>query len=258
VADAAAQSTHRATKRALELIEGVAESEGALTLSELAQRVNVPKSTAHALIHTLTTEGFLEREEDTGRFTLGPRLLRLLAQVPGRLALPRIARPAMEAVAEEMNETVLLGVRRGSHSIYVEQVEGREYVRYVAPLGEPRPLYCTSIGKVLLAAMPEADLRALLEEEHPVSLTPHTKTDIGEIVAEARLVAQQGFAVNRGESVDGLTGVAVPIRMRGAPDGAVVAALAVAGPGERVSRKLLDARDRLLRAADEIGLAVNR
>jgi IclR family acetate operon transcriptional repressor len=249
-------SQHRAAKRALELIETVAESEGGLTLSDLAQRADVPKSTAHSLVHTLTAEGFLERGAESGRFSLGPRLLRLLGRLPHQFELPRVARPIMQKLVDEIGETTLLGVRRGANVLYVEQVEAPQFIRYVAPLGEPRPLHCTSIGKLFMGDMPEGDLRALLRDEPLPALTPYTKTDIEEIITEARAVKEQGYAFNRGESIAGVTAVSVAVRAGAEQDAPVLGGLSLVGPSERMAPKLQHGRDLLLDAAAQIALAI--
>ncbi len=249
-------SQHRAAKRALELIESVAESEGGLTLSELAQRAEVPKSTAHSLVHTLTAEGFLERGTDSGRFSLGPRLLRLLGRLPHQFELPRIARPIMQKLVDEIGETTLLGVRRGANVLYVEQVEAPQFIRYVAPLGEPRPLHCTSIGKLFMANMSEGDLRALLQSAPLEALTPYTKTDVEEIIAEARAIKEQGYAFNRGESISGVTAISVAVHAGNEADAPVLGGLSVVGPSERMAPKLPQGRELLLEATSQIALAI--
>ena len=134
-----------------------------VSLSEIAREVGLPKSSAHALIRTLDNEGYLQRD-DRGEYSLGPRLLRLLGSLPHRFELPRVARPIMQELVDELGETAILGIRQGDAIVYVEQVEAPQVIRYVAPLGEPRPLHATSIGKVHLASMPPDESDALLGE----------------------------------------------------------------------------------------------
>src|SRR5262245_58518128 len=152
---------HRAAKRALEVIEYVAASPRPVSLSEVAREVGLPKSSAHALIRTLDAEGYLQRD-DRGEYSLGPRLLRLLGSLPHRFELPRVARPVMQELVDQVGETAILGIRQGDEIVYVEQVEAPQVIRYVAPLGEPRPMQVTSIGKVLLALMPAGEADAVL------------------------------------------------------------------------------------------------
>lgn len=257
-ADVARPAQHRAAKRALELIEIVADGDGGLTLSELAVRAGVPKSTAHALLHTLTEETFLERSPSEGRYTIGPRLLRLLGRVPDQFELPRIARPIMQQIVDEFGETALLGIRRGAHILYVEQVEAPQFIRYVVPLGEPRPLHCTSIGKLFMAYMEPADLRSLLRESPPQSYTAHTETDIDGLLRQARSVRAEGVGYNREESIAGATAVAAPIFAGGKPQAPMIAGISLVGPSQRVRPHLDEGRTLVLAAAERIALATLR
>jgi DNA-binding IclR family transcriptional regulator len=251
-----ADAHHRAARRSLEIIEAVAIDGGGLSLSELARRVELPKSTAHSLLQTLAADGFLERDADGGQYTLGPRMLRLLGRLPDQFELPRVARPIMEELVGRVGETAILGVRSGSSIIYVEQVEAPQYIRYAAPLGEARPLYSSSIGKLFIAAMSPAALHSLLEDSPPTSLTEATKTDPEEILAESREIAAEGFALNRGETIDGVAALAAPVYRGNDPKATLLAGLSVAGPAERLGRRLSEFRPLVIEAAQQIGLTL--
>jgi len=246
---------HRAAKRALEVIEHVAASPQPISLSEIAREVGLPKSSAHALIRTLDTEGYLQRDEG-GNYSLGPRLLRLLGSLPHRFELPRVARPIMQGLVDELGETAILGIRQGDEIVYVEQVEAPQVIRYVAPLGEPRPMHVTSIGKVHLALMPAEESRTILDEVELKRLTPNSLTSRDAIETELAEVRERGFALNREESVEGVVAVAVPIREGGMPDGAVIAGLSVAGPADRMRDELERMPERMLESARRIGAGV--
>jgi IclR family KDG regulon transcriptional repressor len=243
---------HRAAKRALELIEHVAAAPEPVGLSELARQVGLPKSSAHALARTLDDEGFLERDEK-GAYRLGPRLLRLLLQLGHRFELPAVARPIMHDLVHELQETAILGVRQDTSIMYVEQIEAPQYIRYAAPMGEPRPLYASSIGKVHLAAMPIEQARTLLRHSKLERLTPQTKVAINAIMAELSKVRMQGYAVNIEETVSGVAAVAVPVFQGGDPRQPVLAGLSIAGPADRIRARLDEIPDRLKQAAQAIG-----
>lgn len=243
---------HRAARRSLEIIEAVAEGDG-LSLSELARRVELPKSTAHSLVQTLAGDGFLERAPGGGTYVLGPRMLRLLGRLPDQFELPRVARPMMETLVERVQETAILGVRSGTSIVYVEQVEAPQYIRYAAPLGEARPLYSSSIGKLFTAAMSADELDELLNEIAPTRFTDVTTIDAEAITAESRQVAAQGYALNRGETIDGVVAIAAPIYRGNESDGPLLAGLSLAGPADRVNRRLDELRMLVLATAQQIG-----
>ena len=246
---------HRAAKRALEVIEHVAASPQPISLSEIAREVGLPKSSAHALIRTLDAEGYLQRDE-RGNYSLGPRLLRLLGSLPHRFELPRVARPIMQELVDELGETAILGIRQGDEIVYVEQVEAPQVIRYVAPLGEPRPMHGTSIGKVHLALMPPEEAKGILDAATLEALTANTLTERRAIEDDLAAVRERGFALNREESVEGVVAVAVPIREGGSPDGAMIAGLSVAGPADRMRDELDRMPERMVEAARRIGAGV--
>jgi DNA-binding IclR family transcriptional regulator len=246
---------HRAAKRALELIEQVAASPEPVTLSDLARAVELPKSSAHALVRTLAEEGFLRRD-DRGAYSLGPRLLALLGRLPQSFELPRVARPIMQDLVSELGETAILGVRQGTRVVYIEQVEGPQLIRYVAPLGDPRPLHCTSIGKTVLAWMEPGEADALLRAAKLERFTDHTIVNRRDLKAEFARIRERGYALNNEESMPGIAAIAVPVRQGGAPAGLVVAGVSVTGPASRMDGDLSDAAPRLQAAAAEIGQGV--
>lgn len=248
------EAHHRAARRSLEIIEAVADNGGGLSLSELARRVGLPKSTAHTLVQTLAADGFLERSPDRGDYFLGPRMLRMLGRLPAQFELPRVARPLMEALVDQVGETAILGVRAGASIIYIEQVEAPQYIRYAAPLGEARPLYASSIGKLFIAAMAPVALTELLDESPPPRLTDSTTTVAADIVAEARGVAALGYALNQGETIDGVTALAAPIHRGNDPLAPLLAGLSVAGPTDRLRQRLDDVRPLVIQTAAQIGL----
>ena len=250
----ASDGGHRAAKRALEVIENVAASPRPVSLSEIAREVGLPKSSAHALIRTLDNEGYLQRD-DRGEYSLGPRLLRLLGTLPHRLELPRVARPIMQGLVDELGETAILGIRQGDAIVYVEQVEAPQAIRYVAPLGEPRPLQVTSIGRLYLAALAPDEADSLLRELTLEKLTDRTLTSRSAIGKELEGVRDRGYAVNDEESVAGVVAIAVPVR-EGGDDGPLVAGLSIAGPADRMRAALDSMPERLFDAARRIGAGV--
>lgn len=247
---------HRAARRSLEIIEAVAADGSGLSLSELSRRVDLPKSTAHTLVQTLASDGFLERDTKSGHYVLGPRMLRMLGRLPDQFELPRVARPMMEVLVDEVGETAILGVRSGTSIIYVEQVEAPQYIRYAAPLGEARPLYSSSIGKLFIAAMSPAALEELMSESPPGRLTESTKTVPDEIVAECREVSALGHALNREETIEGVMAVAAPIYRGTGEKTTLLAGLSVAGPADRLSRRIEQIRPAVVQTAEQIGLAL--
>jgi DNA-binding IclR family transcriptional regulator len=201
---------------------------GTLTLAELGRRTGVAKSTLHRLTGTLVDAGMIERED--GRLQLGTRLFELGQLVPRQRALRDAALPFMEDLFEVTHETVHLGVPDGVEILYVDKIMGHRTVRSPSRVAGRMPLYCTAIGKAVLAFSPPE----LLERVIAAGLRRRTAYTIvspqllRETIAEA---AQRGVAFDYEESSLGLTCAAAPII---GPGDCVVGALSISGATSRV------------------------
>jgi DNA-binding IclR family transcriptional regulator len=202
---------------------GSLEREGPLDLAGLVRATGFPRATAHRLALALEVHGLVGRDSH-GRFTLGLRLLQLGAAVAVGIDLRRAARPVMEELSQETGESVQLFVRDGDTRVCIEGVESERTLRDFIPVGARLPISAGSGGKVL---------RAWPGEE-------------GDGLGQVR---RRGWADSVAEREAGVASVSAPVRNRGA----VVAALSLAGPIERLSRRpghryapaVIDAADRI-------------
>ena len=245
-------------ERGLRLL-GAFRERPSLSLSELAGRLPVHRTSTLRLVHTLERNGYLARD-GAGRYRLGPALYELGGLALARLDVRAAARPVLEALAAETGETVQLVVRDGRDILVVDGIESAHRVKVGAGRGERRPLHATASGKCFLAALPEPDVARLLGDLPLTALTPRTLVSAAALLAELRTVRAQGYAVNLGESEAGARFVAAPV---GAPGAGArrgeagdqgeqqqpVAALAVGAPADRLPRHRLQRLGRRLRAA---------
>jgi DNA-binding IclR family transcriptional regulator len=235
--------------RAIGILEALADSRADLGVTELGIRLGVHKATASRLLGTLADHALVERNPATDKYRLGFGLVRLSAVVNAGLDLGRQARPVLERLAEDTNETVNVAILDTDRVVNIDQITAPHLVVNVNWVGKSTPLHCSSNGKVLLAFLPERErvrlLRGRLER-----LTPNTIVDPD--VLEAQLVEAtiRGFAYTVEELEVGLNAVAAPIRDR---RGAVVAAVSVSGPAYRLPRSRIDEfGQRARRAGEEI------
>jgi len=190
----------------------------ALSASDIARRMDLPTSTAHRLARTMFAAGFLELDETTLRYRLGPTMVELGLQAYNDRGLPRVV-PELQHLARVTRATADLAIRSGDHVLIVAR--GGTRPEYVA--GLRRPLHSTSLGKVLLAW--DRPGTAEINDLGPLRpLTERTIVDPLRFVAELASVRKAGYAVNDGESAVGVRTVAVPVLDRG---GRVRFALAV-------------------------------
>src|SRR6266516_3133101 len=145
--------------RALRILFAIADSASAdVGVSELSRSLSMPKAVVHRILKTFTAHGFLSFDERTRRYQFGPGALAVGLAALRNLDVPAIARPYLERLAASSGETATLSVLQGSQRLYVDQVLSPQEVRLSAVLGRPYPLYAGASSKVLLAALPEAEL----------------------------------------------------------------------------------------------------
>src|SRR3954470_24510620 len=142
------------TSRALGILDAFDSAAPRLTLTEIAERSGTPLTTAHRLLSEHTEWGALTRRSD-GRYEMGRKLWDLGLLAPVQLELRQVAAPFLHDVHTATSDTVLLAVREGTRSRYVERISGRESVPVVSQVGSRLPLHATGVGKVLLAAAPD-------------------------------------------------------------------------------------------------------
>lgn len=217
---------------ALRLLKTFTPEEPELGITALAKRLGVAKSTAHRLASTLVAEGFLEQNPVDGRYRLGLLLFSLGAQVRRRMDVSEQAVPHLHALSTQSGETVHLAVLHDAEILYLRNIDSPHAIRTRSYLGVRMPAYCTSEGRALLAYSPPLVvahiMRARLQPR-----TEHTVTDKAKLTKILAQVRESGYAIDDEESEDGMRGVAAPIFDA---SGAVVAAVGLAGPAQRVSK----------------------
>lgn len=212
-------SSASVTSRALAILGAFDEEHPRLTLSALAQRADLPLSTAHRLVGELVAWGALDRGDDQ-RYCVGRRLWQLGTLAPLHRGLRDLALAPMQDLYSVTHENVHLAVRSGTHALYVERIYGASSVALVSRPGARLPLHATGVGKVLLAHAPAEIIDAVLADLTPV--TRYTLTEPGRVTRELTNVRRHGYASTAEEMTLGTCSVAVPIRDDA---GEVVAAL---------------------------------
>lgn len=217
-----------------------------LTVSEAARRSGISRAAVRRLLLTLVAEGYAAQERDV--FTLRPRVMELGYAWLSGLGLPELAQPHLLQVSAAVNENCSLGILDGDDVLYVARSSARRIVQSTQmAVGTRLPANVSSMGRVLLAHLSEADLAASLRRRPPRQFTPATTVDLRVLRGLLSQVRQQGFALVEEEFETGLISVAVPVR-----DGAgkVVAAINVGAPTSRATRsEMLDRHLSAVRAA---------
>jgi len=233
--------------RALRILEILARS-GESGVTEIALALDVHKSTAFRLVATLEQHGLVEQVEGRGKYRLGVGLLRLAGATSARLDVVQEARPLCKQLAAATGETVNLATLSGNSALYLDQVAGPSALQPHNWVGQHIPLHATSNGKVLLAWMPDPELRELLGR-----LPAYTKLTIttkSKLRKELEGVRDSGYAVAVDELEVGLTAIAAPVRNA---HGDVVCSMSLSGPTFRLSaERVTEVVPLLVEAADEL------
>jgi len=212
--------------RAARLLTEVVHSPGSVTFTELAAATGLAKSTTSRLLLALERNGLVRRDE-AGKFRPGEMFVRFAWQGGAEAGLTGVAQPYLDRLGRATGETVNLGVGRGDMVEQIAQVDSVYLIGATNWLGRPVPLHCTALGKVLLAYG-----AATLPPGRLERCTEHTITSRAALDTELGTVRQRGYAVIDGELEPGLVAVAAPVYRDG---GAVVAALSVSGPDNRLT-----------------------
>lgn len=227
--------------KGLKVIEAFTADRPRLSIAEAAAVSGLDRATTRRCLLTLSETGYAQY--DGKFFTLTPRVLRLGTGCLAAMPLPRIVQPVLDRLSQEIGESTSVSILDETEIVYVARAAQRRVMSIALMPGSRLPAYCTSMGRVLLAALEPAEARHLLERSDLTQRTERTVTDPDRLMALLEETRKQGYAVNDQEVEIGLRSIAVPLTTA---RGQTVAALNVglaAGPEE-----ISTVRDRLLPA----------
>jgi DNA-binding IclR family transcriptional regulator len=236
----------RAARRALEILGLLSESRPTLTLRQVLEETELPRTTALRLLETLQQSGLLWATA-SHTYVAGPALLRWSKLATQGWQLPPGTRETMRQVADRTRETISLYVRYDVQRVCIAAEEGTHALRHVARVGSEQPLYAGAPAKILLAAAPPGLLVRV------AALSPHGAAHLATLVRWCDEVRRDGWAVSHGEREDGLSVVAVPVLGRG---GQTLACVSCAGPTPRfTAERVAVFREQLLGLAAQMQAA---
>lgn len=209
----------KAVARNLQIIEAIQELGGA-GVTEVANHLNLPKSTVNDHLITLRNHNYLIHQD--GRYQLGLQFLELGDNVRNQSGIYRSARKQINALAERTGELAHLSVEETHDGVIIYEAEGENSVALDTYVGRRMKLHNTALGKAILAHMPDTTVKDILDQEGMPKETDKTITDRQELFNQLQTVREQGYAVSTEERLEGLGCISAPIkRPNGAPHGAV-------------------------------------
>ncbi|MBP1851685.1 IclR family transcriptional regulator domain-containing protein [Rhizobium halophytocola] len=200
--------------KGLRVIEAFSAEQPRLSIAEAAKIAELDRATTRRCLLTLAEMGYAAY--DGKFFTLTPRVLRLGTGCLAAMPLPRIVQPVLDLLSQEIGESTSVSILDETEIVYVARSAQRRVMSIALMPGSRLPAYCTSMGRVLLAALGETEARALLVRAHPIARTGRTVTDIDRLMDILQETRADGHAVIDQEVEIGLRSIAVPLRnMRG-------------------------------------------
>jgi DNA-binding IclR family transcriptional regulator len=251
-----ARSDHAITvEAALEILDLLAASKDALTLSEVSRKVGMYKSRVYRLIRSLENSGLATRVLTNGRYLLGPKLISLGNAAQRQLNILTYAQPIMEALVKQSKATVILRVLEHDELVAIAIVESPEALKVSYPVGTRNPFYYGASGQVLCAYLPPAVLQRLTSRKRLKKFEKRAVFHGEAFMKELKAVLRRGYAFCN-ESITGVRSVAVPVL---GPGGEVVAALGLGLPKYLFPlKKLQPLVEQAKKAAEQISLALGR
>jgi len=242
-------------KKTFQIVEEFAKNEGKpLGITELSKRLTLPKSTVFHIVHTLHNYRWLERLDDSKKYVLGLRLFELGNLVQANSRLRQIALSHLEKLRKETNETVYLVVYDQGEIVYLECLESQLRLRARPVYGIRVPLHCTSLGKAIMAFLPDDEVQNIIREKGLVGFTEKTITKKEMLEKELKEIRKTGYAIDWGEHEEGVRCIGTPIYNY---LGKVFAAVSISGPDFRFTKeKIKEFVPLVIRTAQEISYKV--
>lgn len=216
---------NRSLERALQIMCAFNTDKNAYTLTQLAEAVGLPKATTTRLCSTLVKYNFMKFDNESMQYSLGIKLFELGSVVYTSFSLKNIAYPYLHQLQVRSGKASFLGILDNDELVYLDKKEGMANpIRFASQVGNIRPPYFGMLGQVLMAYMPGDEVDRILEKKPLSAFTKRSITDPYEFREKLALIKKQGYAVDEGGSINGITGIAAPVHNF---SGDVVAAVGV-------------------------------
>ena len=201
-------------------------------ISQIAHQLQLDRSTTYRILLSLEKCGFVEKDKKTGEYSLGVATFETGNTYLRRMDFIQISKPIMAGLALEVQETVHLAVLSDTEIVYVDKVDSPRTLGVMSKIGQRAPVYCTALGKVLLAHQPNDELSRIVQQ---IKLKPFTRNTISskkKLVEELRKIRKQGYALDQKEYEQDVECIGAPIRNH---LGNTIAAISISGPQRKIN-----------------------
>jgi len=246
------QYSTSAVIRTLSLLEILVDNPGA-NLEQLTAKADFSRATVFRFLQTLQSQNYISKDDD-GKYFLTTKLFTLGTRSLGQVELSRLAKPFMEKLTFELAETCILGIRDGDSIVYIDRVESKYSTNYFERIGKKVPLYCCSMGKMLLAHLPEQELTDFLNTTPLIAYTKHTITDRSRLNQQLAEIRETELSCSKEEYEEDQISISAPIYSY---DKKVIAALCVCWPNFRHTQEKMErCKNYLVAIAKDVSAAM--
>lgn len=199
------------SEKLFQVIELLAEN-GPMGIMELSASLGFHKSTTHRLVTSLLMLGYIRQEEESLKYTLSFKFLEIGSKILAQTNMASLIHPSLKRLSEQIGETVHLVRREGTEAVYIDKVESNVgSIRMVSRVGSRIPLYCSGVGKALLAELSDGEIADVWNSSDVRKLTPYTISSLEELMKRIREVRTLGYAMDNEENEEGVRCIAVSL-----------------------------------------------
>ncbi|GAF63896.1 putative transcriptional regulator [Bacillus sp. TS-2] len=241
----------QSVERALQLIEIVAKNHNGLSIKEISDHLDLPKSTVHRLLATLLQKKYIRQDARTKDYFAGYQILSLAGELSRSMDVRQVARPFIEKLSAVTNEVIHLCIRDHHEVVYIDKVESNQTITMHSRIGMRSMLHCTGVGKILLTTVDDLTITNLLQKAGMPSFTTNTIVTIPDFLQEMKKVRENHYALDDIEHEEGIRCIASGIYNH---HGEVIAAISISGPDTRITEERIEQtlKSDIIRAAKEI------
>jgi DNA-binding IclR family transcriptional regulator len=218
------------------ILDFLASSDKEQSLNQIAKATNLTNSTALKILDTLNLIGYVQKDHETKKFSLGTSLLKFANKAMNQLNIKKIAQPHLEELQRVTAETVHLGILNQTNVVYVTKIDSSNPITLYSQIGKRIPLYCSAMGKAILADQSDVEVEAYLTENQLSKITKNTITTTEGFFQEIDRVRELGYAFDNGEHEEEVFCVGASLTR----DGKNFGAISVSIPKYRLTDSFLD------------------
>ena len=242
--------TVQSLERSLDILLVFTHEQPEIGIVEICKKVELSKGTVFRLVYTLLVRGFLSQNKQNGKYSLGPKAFEVGSVALSQMEIRKVAYNHLEELRNTSGETVHLVIQDNAEVLYIDKYESSRSIRMSSFIGQRMPMYCTAVGKVLLANLSDNEVESICRMKGMNKFTPNTITNLERLKNDLGKIREQGYGLDDEENESGLRCIAAPIRN---PRGQVIAAISISAPIMRMSDEQVTLTSEILRqTADKI------